>query len=78
MPRAERRPDPPPLETDDRPIVVVGMVLWVVTLVILAVFFRHDLHRHHTTFWLWSCGVGVALGLYGLRFVSRRQRGRDS
>lgn len=76
MPRAERRPDPPPLETDDRPAVVIGILAWVVAFVVLVVFFRHTLHRHHTTFWLWSCGIGVLLGLYGLRFTSRRQRRR--
>lgn len=69
-----RRPDPAPLQTDDRPIVVVGTALWVVALVLLAVFFRDDLRRHHTTWWLWACGVGIVLGLNGLRVVSRRRR----
>jgi Protein of unknown function (DUF2530) len=67
-----RRPDPEPLETDDRWFVVAGIVLWVVAFVVLAVFFRDDLRRHHSEWWLWSCWIGVALGLYGLRFVSRR------
>jgi hypothetical protein len=74
MPKVDRRPDPEPLETDDRPIVVVGMVLWVIAFVVLVVFFRDDLRRHHTTWWLWACGTGIALGLYGLRFASRRRR----
>jgi hypothetical protein len=55
--------------------VSVGMVLWAVALVVLAVFFRHDLQRHHATWWLWACGLGIVLGLYGLRFALRR-RGR--
>jgi hypothetical protein len=63
-----------PMETDDRWAVGVGMALWVIAFVVLLVFFRDDLRRHHTEWWLWSCGIGVALGLYGLRFVSRRQR----
>lgn len=74
MPKAPRRPDPEPLETDDRPVVWVGIGLWVVAFVVLLVFFRDDLRRHHTTWWLWSCGIGVALGLYGLRFTARRRR----
>ncbi len=74
MPKAARRPDPEPLETDDRRTVLVGIALWVVTFVVLVVFFRDDLRRHHTTWWLWSCVIGVGLGLYGLRFVSRRRR----
>jgi hypothetical protein len=76
MPKAEvaRRPDPQPLETDDRWVVVAGTVLWLVTFVVLLAFFRSDLRRHHTEWWLWSCWIGVALGLYGFRFVTRRQR----
>jgi membrane protein DedA with SNARE-associated domain len=76
MPKAPRRPDPPPLETDDRPLVVAGMVLWAVAFVVLVVFFRDDLRRHHATYWIWSCLIGIGLGIYALRFVSRRQRNR--
>jgi threonine/homoserine/homoserine lactone efflux protein len=54
---------------------IVGIVLWVVALVVLVVFFRHDLQRHDTTWWYWSCGFGLVLGLYGLRAALRR-RGR--
>ena len=74
MPKPPRRPDPPPLETDDRPVVLVGIALWIAAFVVLLVFFRDDLHRHHTTWWLWSCGIGVVLGLYGLRYAARRRR----
>ena len=52
---------------------VIGTIAWAVALVVLAVFFRHDLHRHHATWWLWACGFGLALGLYGLRFALRRR-----
>jgi membrane protein DedA with SNARE-associated domain len=51
----------------------VGIALWAVALVVLAVFFRHDLQRHHTTWWIWSCGIGLLLGLYGLRTALRRR-----
>jgi hypothetical protein len=74
MPKPPRRPDPAPLETDDRPVVLVGIALWIVAFVVMLVFFRDDLRRHHTTWWLWSCGIGVVLGLYGLRFAARRRR----
>jgi formate hydrogenlyase subunit 3/multisubunit Na+/H+ antiporter MnhD subunit len=76
MPKRPRRPDPEPLETDDRWIVIAGMAVWLVAFVVLVVFFRDDLRRHHTTWWLWSCLIGIGLGCYGLRFVSRRQRQR--
>jgi membrane protein DedA with SNARE-associated domain len=54
--------------------VGVGMALWALTLIVLAIFFRHDLQRHDATWWLWSCGLGLVLGLYGLRFSVRRRR----
>jgi Protein of unknown function (DUF2530) len=70
---------PPPGESataaphDEVRAAVVGIVLWAIALIVLAVFFRHDLQRHHATWWLWSCGLGLALGLYGLRFALRRR-----
>src|SRR4051794_20079604 len=80
MPKTPRRPDPPPLETDDRPIVLVGLALWVIAFVVLLVFFRDDLRRHDTTWWLWACAIGFVLGLYGLRvaILRNRSRGRRS
>jgi hypothetical protein len=58
---------------DETLAAVVGLVAWGIALVVLAVFFRHDLQRHHATWWLWSCGLGLLLGLYGLRFAHRRR-----
>jgi membrane protein DedA with SNARE-associated domain len=66
-------PDQPP--RDEIHAAIAGIALWAIALVVLAVFFRHDLARHHATWWLWSCGLGLVLGLYGLRFASRRRRG---
>jgi hypothetical protein len=74
MPHQPRRPDPEPLQVNERRIVLVGLVAWVIALVVLLVFFRDDLRRHDADWWLWACVVGIALGLYGLRFVSRRHR----
>ena len=74
MPKRPRHPDPEPIEVDEPRIVLAGIGLWVVALVLLATVFRDDLRRHHATWWLWACAVGIALGLYGLRFVKRRAR----
>jgi membrane protein DedA with SNARE-associated domain len=68
---SEQTSEPPP--RDEILAAVVGIVLWALALVVLATFFRHDLQRHHATWWLWSCGLGLALGLYGLRFALRRR-----
>jgi hypothetical protein len=74
MPKTPRRPDPQPLETDDRPVVLVGIALWIIAFVVLAVFFRDDLRRHDAEWWLWACLIGAVMGLYGLRVAIRRNR----
>ncbi|HET7530347.1 MAG TPA: DUF2530 domain-containing protein [Mycobacteriales bacterium] len=74
MPQRPRRPDPEPLQVNEARIVLAGLALWIVGFVVLLVFFRDDLRRHDAGWWLWACVVGIALGLYGLRFVSRRNR----
>lgn len=62
-----------PVDHHEVTVVIVGMVAWAIAFVVLVVFFRHDLHRHHATWWLWACLIGEALGLYGLRFTMRRR-----
>lgn len=69
----ERRPDPPPLDTDDRKAVLVGTAVWAVLLV-LALVFRDRLAADGHGWWVWTPVVGIALGLYGLRVVARRRR----
>ena len=75
MPQQPRRPDPEPVEVNETRIVAIGVVLWAAAFVVLVVFFRGYLRDHDATWWLWACLVGIGLGLYGLRFVSRRHRG---
>lgn len=70
----ERRPDPPPLATDDARTVIVGTVVWGVLLV-LALLFRGWLADTGRGWWVWTPVVGIALGLYGLRYLARRRRG---
>lgn len=69
---SERRPDPPPLETDDVKIVAAGTALWLVALVVLVVLrlTRDDIRD----WWVEMCAAGVALGLLGIRFCVRRRR----
>lgn len=69
----ERRPDPPPLQTDDRQVVLIGTAVWTVLLV-LAVIFHDRLAADGRGWWVWTPVVGIALGLYGLRYL-RRQGG---
>jgi Protein of unknown function (DUF2530) len=71
--RPARRPTPEPLETNEVAIAIGGSIAWAIGFAVLAVFFRGDLQRHHATWWLWACALGVGLGLYGLRFALRRR-----
>ena len=66
-------PEVEPIDHHEVEVVLVGMALWAIAFVVLVVFFRHDLHRHHTTWWLWSCVAAEGFGLYGLRFALRRR-----
>src|SRR5206468_1986877 len=49
---ADRRPDPPPLATDDRATVLVGIGLWLVALVVTLVLHAR-LADQGRTWWIW-------------------------
>ena len=70
---SERRPDPEPVKTDDRKAMLAGLVLWLLALVVLLLFLP-ALAPAGGTWLLWTCVVGLALGLFGL-VVTHRQRG---
>ena len=68
---SERRPDPEPVKTDDRKAVLVGLVLWIFALGGLLLFLN-PLVLSGNVWWLWTCVVGLALGLIGLIYTQRR------
>ena len=68
----ERRADPEPLETNDVVITAGGAALWALALVVLLVLKATGSDVHD--WWLGMCAYGMALGLFGVRFVRRRQR----
>jgi hypothetical protein len=68
---SERRADPDPVKTDDRKAVLVGILLWIVALGGLLVFLG-PLVESGNVWWLWTCVVGLALGLVGLLYTNRR------
>ena len=72
MPRRVRRPDPPPLESNDAAVVLVGTSLWAGALLVLAVLELGDLARVRG-WWMGMCAYGVALGVFGLWYVRRRR-----
>lgn len=69
--RRVKRPDPPPLETDDVTLVAIGTSLWVIGLVVLLVLRVTDTAEVRD-WWLAMCGYGIALGLFGVRYCRKR------
>lgn len=68
------RPPPPPLEGNDQVITAVGTICWAVALVVVVVL------RHHipgaSRWWIWTCVVGLGLGLFALAYIPRLKRSR--
>ncbi|TXN30887.1 DUF2530 domain-containing protein [Lacisediminihabitans profunda] len=68
---SERRPDPSPVKTDDRKAMLVGVSLWLVALVVLLAVLG-PLLAAGNGLWLWTCVVGIALGLVGILYTNWR------
>lgn len=68
---SERRPDPAPVKTDDRKVVLVGLVLWILTLAGMLLFLG-ALQDSGRVWLLWTVVVGFGLGLVLLVYTSRR------
>lgn len=67
----ERRPDPPPLETDDVKIVAAGTAVWAIAFVVVLVLRLTGADIRD--WWLEMCGSGAVLGLVGVRYCVRRR-----
>lgn len=66
----ERKPDPPPVKTDDRLAVMVGLVLWLIALIVLLIVQLPS--YFDSRLGVWTCVAGIALGLFGLVYTNRR------
>jgi len=60
-----------PLDVTGIRTVTVGTVLFVVALLALLPF-TDELREQDTLWWLWTCGAGIALGLFGIHYCRRR------
>lgn len=69
---SERRADPTPVRTDDRKVVLIGLVLWLISLGVL-LFFVSPLIARGQLWWLWTALVGLGLGLVLLVYTHRRR-----
>lgn len=70
-----RREAPPPLEGNDRVVIVTIMSSWAIALVVLLA-----LHSHipaSSRWWIWTCAVGVGQGVFALGYVPWLKRSRS-
>ncbi len=72
MARPARRPDPPPLETDDVRAIGIGTAVWALMLVGLLPF-SGRLAATGRGWWSWTCLAGLLLGLIGIAYCHRRR-----
>jgi len=74
---ADRRPDPAPMQVDSRPLVRAMLGLWTVLLV--AALLLHDrLEESGRGWWVWTAVAGIALGLWGWRWLTRARPPDDA
>ena len=71
---SDRRPDPAPVKTDDRKVVLVGLVLWIVALGVMLVLLP-QLQESGLVWLLWTVVGGLVLGLGLLVYTARRHSG---
>lgn len=66
--------DVPPLDVDGSRTSAVGAGIWLVAFVVLLAF-RDQLEASDRLWWLWTCVVGIALGVGGWFYCRHRARG---
>jgi small-conductance mechanosensitive channel len=69
----ERRPDPPPMTTNERSLVWTVTAVWLVLGVLAAVGYGR-LAADGRGWWLWTPVIGVLLGLLGIRWLAGKGR----
>ena len=72
--RPERPSPPPPLEANDQLVIWAGTAGWAVALVVLLIL--RDRLPPDQRWWIWTCGCGIAFGIFASWYVPRLKRGR--
>lgn len=75
MAKPNREP-PPPMEGDDRVITVTVTAGWAVALAAVLVLTGTGVLPGRDRWWVWTCALGLAMGLFGLWYVPRLKRAR--
>jgi len=71
----DRRPAPPPLEANDQLVTAAITVGWAIALVVL--FAVRSNIPAPDRWWIWTCVVGLGIGVFGLLYVPRLKRSRE-
>jgi len=66
---------PPALEGNDQLVAAVGAAVWAVALIVLVALGSHLPPSRH--WWIWSCVVGVGLGVFAVLYMPRLKRSRE-
>ncbi len=66
---------PPAFEGNDQMVGAVGAVAWAVALIVLLVLGNHLPPSRH--WWIWTCVVGVGLGVFAVLYIPRLKRARE-
>jgi hypothetical protein len=68
-----RRPDPPPLETNEFLPVSIAVALWAIAFFVLLAL-HHRMAARGEGWWLWVGLAGFIIGLWGLTMLTLRRR----
>jgi hypothetical protein len=71
----DRRPDPAPLQTNDRATILVGIGVWIVVWIGCLVM-HSRLADGGNGWWIWTPPTGIVLGVLGLAYLRRLSRPR--
>ena len=70
---SERRPDPVPVKTDDRRPILVGLAAWIIATIVVLLLIA-PVNGFGNGSLLWTCVVGIVLGLAGLVYAAKRPK----
>ena len=71
---SERRPDPAPVQTDDRTPLAIGIAAWLIAFVVFLIVRAVGVQVADAGTIVWTCIAGLVLGAVGLIYAARAGR----